>query len=102
MKSKSETSVKVKIFGVEYSVTGYENQEYLQEVAGLVDRHMRFLNQMQPEISPLRNAVLTAMNLADELLQTRKKLQRYQEEAANFNQQIADRSRKLTELCSQV
>ena len=87
---------------VEYSVKGYEDAEYLHEVAGFVDERMRLLSRMKSDIPPLKNAILTALNLADELLQTRRQLAQYQEEATDFNRRISDRSRKLAELCSQV
>lgn len=97
-----QPSVHVKIHGVEYSVTGYDDGEYLQEVAEFVDQRMRLLSQMQSDIPPLKNAILTALNLADELLQARKQLAQHHEEAAGFSREVADRSRKLAELCSQV
>ena len=102
MAAGSKPSVRVKIMGVEYSVTGYEDAEYLHEVAGFVEERMRLLNRMKSDIPPLKNAILTALNLADELIQTRKQLVQYQEEATDFNRMISDRSRKLAELCSEV
>ena len=102
MRKSPNTSVRVRISGIEYSVTGYDDSQYLQEVAELVDERMQSLSQMQSDIPPLRNAILTALNLADELIRTQKKINQYQEEAANFSRQVASRSRKLTELCSQV
>ena len=102
MKANPNQTVRVKILDVEYSVTGYSDSEYLQEVAGFVDQRMRRLNQMHSSIPPLKNAILTALNLADELLRTRKRLALYQEEAADFSRKVADRSRKLVELCSQA
>ena len=102
MRTNPNTSVRVKILDVEYTVTGYDDEQYLQEVAGLVDQRMRLLSQVQPDMSQLRNAILTALNLADELLRTQKRLIRFNEEAANFNREVTNRSRKLAELCAQV
>ncbi len=102
MAAGSKPSVRVKIMDVEYSVTGYEDAEYLHEVAEFVDQRMRLLNRIRSDIPPLKNAILTALNLADELIQTRKQLVQYQGEASDFNRRISDRFRKLAELCSQV
>jgi cell division protein ZapA len=91
--------VHINLLGVEYSVTGYDDPEYLQQVAGMVDQHMRLLSQRYSDASHLRNAVLAALNLADELLRTRRQLEQYREEASDINRQISDRSKKLIELC---
>jgi cell division protein ZapA (FtsZ GTPase activity inhibitor) len=97
----SKPSVRINIMDVEYFVTGYEDTEYLQQVAALVDRRMRLLNQMHKDLTPLRNAILAALNLADELLRTIKQLEQYQQEAAHFSREISDRSRRLAELCAE-
>ena len=90
----------MKILDVEYSVLGYDDPEYLHQVAGMVDRNMRALSQKYDDVSHLRNAILAALNLADELIRTRRQLEQYREEASDFNRQIADRSRKLIDLCT--
>jgi cell division protein ZapA len=100
LKSDSKPPVHIKLLDVEYSVYGYDDPEYLHEVAGLVDRRMRALSQMYNDVSHLRNAILAALNLADELIRTRRQLEQYQAEASDFNQQVADRSQKLIELCA--
>lgn len=101
MNGEVKPSVHINLMGVDYSVTGYEDAEYLQKVAGLVDQRMRKLNQMQDDIPFMKNAILTALNLADELLQTKRELERYQQETANFSRSVTERSRRLAELCSQ-
>jgi cell division protein ZapA (FtsZ GTPase activity inhibitor) len=97
-----KAAVRVKILDIEYSVTGYDDPEYLLLVAAVVDRHMRALSQKYNEASHLRNAILTALNLADELLHARKQLEEHQVEASDFNRQVTDRSRRLIELCNLV
>jgi len=98
----SKPSVRIKILNAEYSVTGYDDAKYLQQVADMVDRRMRLLNQTDKDISPIKNAILAALNLADELLRTRKQLEQYQQEAADFGREIANRSRRLVERCAQA
>lgn len=102
MKSNPNAYVRVKILDIEYSVTGYDDAEYLHEVAGLVDRRMRSLMNIKADMPSLKNVILTALNLADELLRTKKQLARFQNEATDFSRRVADRSRKLSELCSRV
>jgi cell division protein ZapA len=59
--------VMVEIFGEEYTVKGTENPEYIQMLASYVDRRMKMIQQRNPNLSNTKLAVLTALNLADEL-----------------------------------
>jgi cell division protein ZapA len=59
--------VTVSIFDEEYVVRGEENTEYIQMLAAYVDRRMRMIQQRNPNLSNHRIAILTALNLADEL-----------------------------------
>lgn len=95
-------TVRIKIMGIEYTVTGYDDPNYLDKVAEIVDSRMRRLQEMQSEIPPHKNAILTALNLADELVRARDQLKCYREETAELNQNIAERSRRLSELCTKV
>ncbi|MCX6641332.1 MAG: cell division protein ZapA [bacterium] len=102
MEKDSPTTVRIKIMGIEYPVVGYDNALYLQEVAVLVDQRMQQLSKQQSDISPLKNAILTALNLADELIRTRQQLSGYQDEAAQYSREITQRTRKLMEICSNL
>ncbi len=86
--------------GIEYTLTGYDDPMYLKEVAELVNDRMQQLLNVQSDMAPHKNAVLSALNLADELIRTKKELALLQEEATNINELIATRSRQLSELCS--
>ncbi len=57
----------VEIFSEEYTVKGNENPEYIQMLASYVDRRMKMIQQRNPNLSNTKLAVLTALNLADEL-----------------------------------
>jgi len=66
--NKSEvTRVIVNIFGEDYVVKGTEKPEYIEMLAAYVDRKMQSISQKSPNLSVTRVAVLTALNLADEL-----------------------------------
>jgi cell division protein ZapA len=67
-KSTSSTNrVSVEIFNQEYIVKGNENAEYIEMLAAYVDRRMRMIEQRNHSLSMIKVAVLTALNLADEL-----------------------------------
>jgi cell division protein ZapA len=59
--------VTVTIYGQEYVVKGVETAEYLNTLAAFVDKKMKQLNQRNPNLSLLKVAVLSALNIADEL-----------------------------------
>lgn len=64
--------VNVEILGERYTIRGEAEPGYISEVARLVDDRMRELTQSAgSKTARSRIAVLTAINLADELLQTR-------------------------------
>jgi cell division protein ZapA len=66
-KSAGINRVSVEIFNQEYIVKGSENAEYIEMLAAYVDRRMRMIEQRNHSLSIVKVAVLTALNLADEL-----------------------------------
>jgi len=66
-KNTGTNRVKVEIFNQEYFVKGNENAEYIEMLAAYVDRRMRMIEQRNHSLSIVKVAVLTALNLADEL-----------------------------------
>lgn len=65
-KASSEDRTTVIINGQEYIVKG-ERSEYIKELAAYVDNKMRQVGQRFPNFPPSKLAVLTALNIADEL-----------------------------------
>ncbi len=66
-KNSSVNKVTVNIYNEEYTVRGNENPEYMQMLGSYVDRRMRMIGQRNHNLSTNKVAVLTALNLADEL-----------------------------------
>jgi len=62
-----EKSVSVTVFGQECAIKGDADAEYVREVASFTDARMRELQAAHPTKPPLKIAILTALNLADEL-----------------------------------
>lgn len=67
-----EKFTKVKIFGMEYSLKGEEDSEYMQELAQHVDKKMKEVAEHSSLVSTSKVAVLTALRLVDELHQLRQ------------------------------
>ena len=68
----SSTTTQVEIFGEVYSVRGSDENGRLQDLADLVDRKMRDVAE-HVKGDTARIAILAALNLADELLQTQNR-----------------------------
>jgi len=71
LNEKRET-VRVNIFGEEYPVTAPATAEYINELAGYVDKKMREVTARIQSKQPARIAVLAAMNIAHELFSERR------------------------------
>ncbi len=67
VKKNSVNKVSVDIFNEEYIVKGSEDPEYIHMLASYVDRRMKMIQQRNPNLSTVKVAVLTSLNLADEL-----------------------------------
>lgn len=61
----------VTIFGSEYKIKGAD-PEYIGEVAAYVDSKMRDLERRLSSATPTKIAILTSLNLADELFRERE------------------------------
>lgn len=64
---KEKKRISVSIFDQEYVVRSHEDGEYIDRLASYLDGKMRDIKRKSPTLSPHKVAVLTALNLADEL-----------------------------------
>jgi cell division protein ZapA len=65
--ANSPTVVRISILGQEYPVRADADAEYIREIATLLDARMRMIQQAEPTRTPLKVAILTALNLTDEV-----------------------------------
>jgi len=68
-------TLSVTIFGSEYKIKGAD-PEYIGEVAAYVDAKMRELERRLSSGSPAKIAILTSLNIADELFRERNERDR--------------------------
>jgi len=71
MVSNSVSRVRVQIYGTEYALRGLGTEEQLRGVAAQVNKVMRDIAAANPQLDQKRVAVLTAVNLADDLQRLR-------------------------------
>ncbi|MDI6729609.1 MAG: cell division protein ZapA [Thermodesulfovibrionales bacterium] len=60
-------SVEVHILGQKYVIKGDASPEYIQQIADFVDEKLKEVYTTASDITPLKAAILTALNIADEL-----------------------------------
>ncbi len=84
-------SIKVKIFGNEYPLKG-ENEDLTKRVASYVDNMLMKIHDKIPEQPPLTVAVLSALNITENLLQEREK---YAQEVAHLEAEVEKLSNYL-------
>ncbi|MFH0778514.1 MAG: cell division protein ZapA [Candidatus Eisenbacteria bacterium] len=70
--NESQNVIKVQIFGGEYKIRGEANSDYIADVARYVDSKMREINEKLSVASLGKVAILTSLNLADELFKERR------------------------------
>jgi len=68
-----ERLVEIKVFGQTYTVKTDAEEEYIQEVARYVNEKMEEVLKKTKSVSTLNVAILTALNIADDLLREKEK-----------------------------
>jgi cell division protein ZapA len=68
-----ERLVEIKVFGQTYTVKTDTEEDHIQKVAGYVNEKMNEILKKTKSVSTLNVAILTALNIADDLLKEREK-----------------------------
>ena len=83
-----QNTLSVTIFGSEYKIKGAD-PVYISEVAAYVDAKMRELERRLSSGSPTKVAILTSLNIADELFREREEKDRLGTELKGKAQALA-------------
>jgi len=75
--SDPSEKIKVIIFGKDYEVRGNQDEEYINKLAKHVDSTMQNIATKTGTISFERIAILTALNIADEMYKERQRFDEY-------------------------
>ncbi|MCL5023178.1 MAG: cell division protein ZapA [Nitrospirae bacterium] len=84
-------SLEVYILGQKYTIKGDAPEEYIQQLATYVTARIREVSEASPNITPLKAAILAAVNIADEL-------HRLRNEEENIAKSIEEKTVALTRL----
>jgi cell division protein ZapA len=91
----AKLTIKVTIYGKEYSIRSNENPDYVAEVARFVDSKMVEVDRSGISSSPIQAAVLAAMNITDEYFKIR-------DNAGDSLSDMDERCKELIERISSV
>jgi cell division protein ZapA len=87
-----KNKVEVRIAGKDYSLVGFESDEYIQKVGLYIDRKMNEILKVNNKLSTSMAAVLTAINVTDDLFKTQQNEQKLKGEL----EKTSDDIKKLT------
>jgi cell division protein ZapA len=89
-KTGKERLVEIKVFGQTYTVKTDAEEEHIQRVARYVNEKMDEVTRNTKSVSSLSVAILTALNIADDLIREREK-------RIALLQEVEKKSKDLTE-----
>ena len=112
MFEEKRSITKVRIGKVDYIISSTDSEEYVTNVANYVDKKLDELTRMDKRLSAQMAAILTAVNVADELFKVKEdgetlrgQLLQYADEAGSMralsqklqaeNKRLADENRNL-------
>ncbi|MEE8209655.1 MAG: cell division protein ZapA [bacterium] len=83
--------VDIEIFGRTYKVKGEKDAAYTRQLAAYVDEQMRAVAERSPSsASPLQVAVLTLMQISNELLETQDDLEQSSTTIQNKSEELLE------------
>lgn len=94
MENNPSPSYKVVIYNQTYNLRSDHGEEYILELAEYVDKRMNEIASASMTVDSLRVAILAALQIADELYQSRREMK-------ETDNEIAERSGKYAELLDQ-
>lgn len=94
MDNNPSPNYKVVIYNQTYNLRSDHGEEYINELAEYVDKRMNEIARATMTVDSLRVAILSALQIADELYQSRREMKETDDE-------IAERSGKYAELLDQ-
>ena len=84
-------TIEVTIMGQPYTLSGEADEEYIRGLARMVDSRMKELFERNPTINPLKAAIMTAVNMADQIL-------KYEKQADAANEYLTEKVKVLNNL----
>ena len=97
----SEKNVKttIRLLGNDYTITSSsDSEEYMHRIAFYVDKKLTEVAERNNRLSTSMAAVLTSVNIADDLFKLRETLEEKEREMAALSDKLADETKKCAAL----
>ncbi len=94
--SSTIESVRVVIFGSEYSIKSDTDVTTTKEIAGYVNSKMTDIHQSSSFRDHMKIAVLSALNITGELFETKEKCNQQEQTISELNNRIEQLSQQIT------
>lgn len=93
----SKTSVQVIIGGKVYTLSGYEEEEYLQKVAAYINGKLEEFKSLEdyPKLSGDMKSTLLQLNIADDYFKAKAQAERLEQEIEQKDKEIYDLKHEL-------
>jgi len=98
----NKNKISVRILGQDHYLITTDNQHYVENVARLVDDRMQAILRSNSSLSYTKIAILTALNLADDLMKTRSQLEEVSPEHKMPQGDIEETKKQITSLTKHV
>ena len=90
-------STSVEIYGQSYNVRGEGDPDYLTELARFVDSRMREVAAQVATVDPVKNAILAALDIADEFSRYRRERESAEGLRAEKTEELSNRLTAILE-----
>ena len=80
--------VNIRIQGKDYVIVSADSEEYIRQVAFLVEKKVEEVSEAAPQLSTAMNAVLVALNIADDFMKSEKSCDNLRQQVADYLEEI--------------
>ncbi|MCH4888659.1 cell division protein ZapA [Acidaminobacter sp. JC074] len=98
----NKNKISVRILDQDHYLVSTDNQEYVEKVARLVDDRMQAILKSNSSLSYTKIAILTALNLADDLTKARHQLEELLPNQSTSSDDIEETKKQISSLTRHV
>ena len=90
--------VNIRIQGKDYVIVSADAEEYIRNVAFLVEKKVEEVSLAAPQLSTAMNAILVSLNLADDYMKSEKSCDNLRQQVADYLEEMNRQNVELAEL----
>ena len=90
--------VNIRIQGKDYVIVSADAEEYIRQVSFLVEKKVGEVATAAPQLSTAMNAILVALNIADDYMKSEKSCGNLRQQVADYLEEINRQNTEIEEL----